>query len=563
MKSSKKILILFFLLILSISKAGAENFIPEQPVITLEEIRPGMTGYFLTVLKGTESQKIPVRIISVINQKPGTKIPAVILVKILNGVKLAEGMSGSPVFLKNKLAGAVRGGWENSDQTMALVTPIESMLKIFSEKFIALPSQEKNLLNKISVSGVSAEALEKSTGLKFSQAPSFSQGPLEIQDYQFKPGDAVAALLAWGDVEIASAGTITATDKNGKFLAFGHDFLKKGAVKFPAARVFVHDTVNSSSFPFKLASPIAINGMITHDTEAGIAGRVGVFPPSYSAELVFKNLDNGTQKKYSFRVFPDEFLTPKILEGVFTGLLNDAWSLNGQATMKVNLRIDGRNIKNGFALRDIFFADNKIVEAALKDSLEIIKAYLTQPFSSTMPAGFSLTVEATQNPDVLMIEDINTVSHANPGEEFSVKVKLRPWRGKPFTKNFKLKIPEDAEGVCELVVRGGSVEPLTQVAVNEGWKNIDSLERMLKELQAADSNNQLIIELNGDALGDALRKALSKKDNDYDENDDLLPEQKEFLSETKARRIKEQTLKIFSSEYFIDGMMKRIIHVEK
>ena len=44
---------------------------------------------------------------------------------------------------------------------------------------------------------------------------------------------------------------------------------------------------------------------------------------------------------------------------------------------------------------------------------------------------------------------------------------------------------------------------------------------------------------------------------------DFLPKEQEYLSETKARRIEEGTLKIFSSEYFIDGMMKRIIHVEE
>ena len=40
-------------------------------------------------------------------------------------------------------------------------------------------------------------------------------------------------------------------------------------------------------------------------------------------------------------------------------------------------------------------------------------------------------------------------------------------------------------------------------------------------------------------------------------------EEEEYLSETKARYIKEGTMRVFSSEYFIDGMMRRIIHVEK
>ena len=43
---------------------------------------------------------------------------------------------------------------------------------------------------------------------------------------------------------------------------------------------------------------------------------------------------------------------------------------------------------------------------------------------------------------------------------------------------------------------------------------------------------------------------------------DLLPEEREFLSETKARRIREGTLRISRSDYFVDGMMKRLITVK-
>ena len=131
-----------------------------------------------------------------------------------------------------------------------------------------------------------------------------------------------------------------------------------------------------------------------------------------------------------------------------------------------------------------------------------------------------------------------------------------------------MKIPDDAsEGVCELIVRGGSTEPMRQISVDEGWKSINSLQRMLAEFRAVDANNELILELNADRLNDELKKALSRKSSKRSKktqrDPDLLPEQEEYLSETKARRMKEGSLRIFRSDYFIDGMMKRIIHVEK
>ena len=131
-------------------------------------------------------------------------------------------------------------------------------------------------------------------------------------------------------------------------------------------------------------------------------------------------------------------------------------------------------------------------------------------------------------------------------------------------KTTELIIPENASGVVEIIARGGGVEPMRQIAIDEGLRAVDSLERMFTEFKAADANNDLIIELNSDTLGDALKKAMNKdKNGSENNNEDFLPEELEFLSETKERRIEEGNLRIFSSDYVIDGMMKRIIHVEK
>ena len=43
---------------------------------------------------------------------------------------LIAGMSGSPIYLQGKLAGALAYGWPDARETLAGVTGIESMLKI-------------------------------------------------------------------------------------------------------------------------------------------------------------------------------------------------------------------------------------------------------------------------------------------------------------------------------------------------------------------------------------------------------------------------------------------------
>ena len=376
----------FILILILTGAACAEKFIPEQAIMKVSELKPGMSGYILTVVKGTEPIKMPVKIVSVVPQKPGEIMKDKILIKFTaKNNKLAQGMSGSPVFIKNKLVGGVRSGWDNSDQSLAVVTPIEAMINSAESG----ASNEKLKVLNLSVAGLNANSvsnLSKVLGLNVNQGLSTGSGPLEIKNEKFKPGDAVSALLVWGDVEVSAAGTVTATSKDGKFLAFGHEFLNRGGAAYPAARAFIHETVDSYSFPFKLASPLYINGMITQDHEAAIGGQAGVFPQSFEAELRFKNLDTGRQSKYKFRVIPDEFLSAKLIEEVYKGLITEAWGRKGQGTMDINLMIE--NGSRNFARRDVFFSDEDVAGEALKDSVEIINTYLTQPFNETMPSGF-------------------------------------------------------------------------------------------------------------------------------------------------------------------------------
>jgi hypothetical protein len=170
-------------------------------------------------------------------------------------------------------------------------------------------------------------------------------------------------------------------------------------------------------------------------------------------------------------------------------------------------------------------------------------------------------VEASEEPYAMLIEDVEVPSSAKPGDDLPVKVKLRPWRGQPISRDFMLKVPEGASGVCELIVRGGGVHPLPQLAIEGGWKSIDSLNLMLREIGALDANNELYIELMSDTIADAIKKASEKHDRGEKEPE-LLPEEREYLSETKERRIKEGTLRVFRSDRFVDGMMKRLVTVD-
>jgi hypothetical protein len=107
------------------ARAGAPEILP------LSAVRPGMTGYGLTVFQGTEPERFSVRIIGVLRQH----LPSmdIILVKsddprvVHTGI--AAGMSGSPIYVDGKLVGALAYGWQFSKDAIGGVTPIEYILK--------------------------------------------------------------------------------------------------------------------------------------------------------------------------------------------------------------------------------------------------------------------------------------------------------------------------------------------------------------------------------------------------------------------------------------------------
>ena len=227
-------ILLLLMILLTAPAYGA--FIPADPVIPVSELKPGMNGYMLTVIRGTEPSRIPVRIVSAVPQKPGRQYSNLVLIRLMGGTKLAQGMSGSPVYISGRLAGAVRSGWQDSDHTIAVMMPIEYMCAITDHE---APSTKLAALSAVTVSGLShttpaMSELSRKLGVTFTQGMSSSSGGTLADNSSLKPGDSLAAMLVWGDVELSALGTVTAVDRHGRFLAFGHEFMKRGNSAYPS-----------------------------------------------------------------------------------------------------------------------------------------------------------------------------------------------------------------------------------------------------------------------------------------------------------------------------------------
>ena len=99
--------------------------------IGVDEIKPGMKGYGLTVFRGTQPERFDVEVIDV--QHGFRPDQDMILIrtphKILDHAHTVKGMSGSPIYFKGRLAGAYAYGWGFGLDPVAGVTPIKSMMQ--------------------------------------------------------------------------------------------------------------------------------------------------------------------------------------------------------------------------------------------------------------------------------------------------------------------------------------------------------------------------------------------------------------------------------------------------
>lgn len=102
----------------------------EMPTIPVSDVKPGMTGFGLSVFRGTVPERFDVEVIDVLhNFRAGQDL---ILIRtphpLLDHTQAVAGMSGSPIYLDGKLAGAYAYGWPFGRDPVVGVTPIADML---------------------------------------------------------------------------------------------------------------------------------------------------------------------------------------------------------------------------------------------------------------------------------------------------------------------------------------------------------------------------------------------------------------------------------------------------
>lgn len=121
-------------------------------IMPIKDVKVGMKGYGKTVIRGSEIATFDVEVMGILsNNKLNENIlisGQSILVRVSGKVideagGIAAGMSGSPIYLNNKIVGGLSSGWIMTDHTVGLVTPIEEMLEILNYPTSGIKKQGK------------------------------------------------------------------------------------------------------------------------------------------------------------------------------------------------------------------------------------------------------------------------------------------------------------------------------------------------------------------------------------------------------------------------------------
>jgi hypothetical protein len=434
--------------------------------MALADVRPGMQGYAYTIFAGDQVEKFDLVVLGVLENFLGPR-QSIILVQ-LKGTKVeytgvVAGMSGSPVYLEGKLAGALslKLGVFTKDP-IAGVTPIRDVMNPLAQN-TAMATQNLPLPEQAASSSVpTGSALEPiETPLVFSGFPAASLKPFasEIQSYGFvaaqggtteaRPddgklvaGDMAGMVLVEGDASINSACTVTAVRDDRVFLC-GHPFLSLGDVNIPMARTRVVTTLSSSLASTKIVNLAGNIGTITGDHITAVTGKLGATPVMVPLDLTV-SAPSG-EKKFHFEIVNHPKLTPLLVAlTVFNGLSQN--SVYGEGTtlhLSGEVRLKGHapvQIENTFAPGDTLTPDGLPIALAMQS---VFTRLFINTFEPADVERIALKVESAPGRQSFTIDSAwLEKGEAAPGETLRVRVLVHPYRGAPRVEETTVRVPE-------------------------------------------------------------------------------------------------------------------------
>ena len=473
----------------------------------VSELKRGMTATAWTVFSGTRPEPMAVEILGVLRgvRGPGHDM----ILAQLHGSKpeytgVVAGMSGSPVYVGNKLLGSISYHIGNfSKDAIAGITPIEDMMEVrdlpisgpleqarntgnsaapVSEMSGSIPALSAPGINggdtsfqpmetPLVMSGFSPQAVRlwqqklAGTGLDMVAAGGLGSGSSKIGDEitmagvnDVLPGSAVSLQLVRGDVEIAATCTVTYIDPK-QLLACGHPVLQAGPISLPMTKTEVVTTLASSLQSFKVVNTGDTIGAFTEDRESAIRGVFGTRAHMIPLHVTVK----GTQKtrRLNVEVLDQAPLTPQaVLVVLFQALLQ-----NNESTADTSYHLTGSIDMDGYpsAPLDLWAPATDNMPAPMMAALEtgerFAKFYSNSARHGTM-RSINLQIEAIPRRIGVELESARLISSniVHPGDTVTVEATVRPWQQTARNVRIPVTLPSRLEsGTLRVLVSDAAV----------------------------------------------------------------------------------------------------------
>jgi hypothetical protein len=490
------------------TSVGVDKFFP------LDKVKPGMKGYGCTVFSGTKIQKFGVQVIGTVDKSMGKD--KLILVK-LSGKLLEEngglsaGMSGSPVYIHNQLAGAISYGFENADSSLALVTPIEMMLEMREPNLQAfyLPSYHQWAIpvrTPIIISGMKKRGFDllshllESYGFRTVAGIDAGESSLEMGKNLIKPGSAISVMMVAGDYQVSALGTVTWVEGR-DFLAFGHSYNNRGKVDYFAYQANVLKTIQSSQMAFKLGTPLKLIGRITEDRQAGIYGKLEEIPTYIQVHLNIRDTERNRVKESTFYVQSNEQTARDLIVAGVTDSIDQTIDRVGPGTATVSIEMTPVSGNEKLFQQNLYYSKD-IATACVKDLNDLLTLVVGNDFSTLSLKNISVNVELTNEQKTARVVKITSdVTKVKPGDVLRLNVLLHRYRGDDFVIPLDVKVPLAAKpGKLNLIIYGGSKESDDtqeddkKEAFKLDYKNVSSFGDLLTNFLARPKNNELAVD---------------------------------------------------------------------
>ena len=467
--------------------------------LPLKDVRPGMRGIGRTVFSGDRVEEFQVEILGVMeNVWPKQSL---ILARLSGGplakTGILQGMSGSPVYIGGRLAGAVAMSFPFSKEPIAGIRPIEDMLRpgpesrpkpartqvsllgrdltqVFPEPASLMTGGSKlmDIATPITFGGFTRNTLDlfaprlRALGLDPQQGAT-AGGRLASRfgkPSDLQPGSMISIELLSGDMSVGADGTVTYIDGQ-KLYAFGHRLLSVGATELPFARADVLTVLPNLQSSFKISTPKEWMGTITGDRSTAVSGRLGQRAATVPVAIsVARSAGEAEKSAYRIEMVNDRFLAPLLVQMCISSVLDATERSMGAASFLVKGEIQFKGAAAPLKIDDMYAGDlNTAMQASLGVAAPLAYA-LQSGFQSLELKNISLNLEVFDAKRQLTIDRVwPSGREVRPGENVDLGVVLVGENGTEVVRKVTYRVPAgSALGPLYFTVADGAVTNLAE-----------------------------------------------------------------------------------------------------